>query len=64
MTTHLVRRGELTITYPEDEGRDDGKRGGEKRGETYGVGARLDVPAGKVHEVWMGNDGCEYVIGE
>ncbi|KAJ9662445.1 hypothetical protein H2198_001334 [Neophaeococcomyces mojaviensis] len=55
LTTHLIRRGELTITYPEDG---DGKK------ETYGVGARLDVPAGKLHEVWMGSSGCSYVIGE
>jgi len=57
LTTHLIRRGELTISYPDE----DPKR--EKK-ETYGVGARLDVPAGKVHEVWMGSSGCSYVIGE
>lgn len=57
LTTHLIRRGELTITYPEDDPK------GETR-ETFGVGARLDVPAGKVHEVWMGSEGCTYVIGE
>jgi len=54
-TTHLIRAGSLTITYPRDA--DPGK-------ETFGVGARIDVPAGKVHEVWMGDEGCEYVIGE
>lgn len=32
--------------------------------ETFGVGARVDVDAGRVHEVWVGADGCEYVIGE
>ena len=48
LTTHLVRRGELTITYPKDE--NPGK-------ETFGVGARIDVAAGKVHEVWMGKEG-------
>ena len=47
----------MTITYPDE----DPKR--EKK-ETFGVGARLDVPAGKLHEVWMGDAGCTYVIGE
>lgn len=28
------------------------------------MGARIDVDAGRVHEVWMGGEGCEYVIGE
>ena len=55
LTTHLIRRGSLTITYPKDA---DPKR------ETFGVGARIDVPAGKAHEVWIGGEGCEYVIGE
>ena len=32
--------------------------------ETFGPGARIDVPVAKVHEVWMGNEGCTYVIGE
>lgn len=48
LTTHLIRRGSLTITYPDDE--DPVK-------ETFGVGARIDVLAGKVHEVWMGDEG-------
>lgn len=55
LTTHLIRRGTLTITYPKDEKP-------EKR--TFGVGDRVDVDAGKLHEVWMGGEGCEYVIGE
>lgn len=55
LTTHLIRRGELTITYPQDEN---------PTKETFGVGGRIDVDAGKVHEVWMGKEGCEYVIGE
>jgi hypothetical protein len=37
---------------------------GEVKKETFGVGERVDVPAGKVHEVWIGDKGCEYVIGE
>ena len=55
LTTHLIRRGSLTITYPNDTSATK---------ETHGVGARVDVDAGRVHEVWMGKEGCEYVIGE
>ena len=55
LTTHLIRRGTLTITYPKDE---------RPTKETFGVGSRVDVEAGRVHEVWMGDEGCEYVIGE
>lgn len=55
LTTHLIRRGTLTITYPKDE---------RPTKETFGVGSRVDVGAGRVHEVWMGDGGCEYVIGE
>ena len=38
----------MTITYPKDAS---------PTKETFGVGARIDVPAGKVHEVWMGSEG-------
>ena len=55
LTTHLIRRGSLTITYPKDPA---------PKRETFSVGSRIDVPAGKVHEVWIGEEGCEYVIGE
>lgn len=58
LTTHLIRKGSMTVTYPEDSG----KNGDVK--ETFGVGARVDVPAEKLHEVWIGDEGCEYVIGE
>ncbi|CEL07266.1 hypothetical protein ASPCAL10429 [Aspergillus calidoustus] len=60
-TTHLIRRGTLTITYPDDNAR---LHNGEVVKETFGVGARVDVPANKRHEVWIGEEGCEYVIGE
>jgi hypothetical protein len=30
----------------------------------YGEGERLDVDAGRVHEVWVGGAGCTYVVGE
>lgn len=49
----------MTVTYPEDN-----EKNGDVKKETFGVGARVDVPAGKLHEVWIGDEGCEYVIGE
>jgi len=55
LTTHLILKGELTITYPKDE---------EPKKETFGPGGRLDVDAGRLHEVWIGPQGCTYVIGE
>ncbi|KAF6809478.1 hypothetical protein CSOJ01_06871 [Colletotrichum sojae] len=55
LTTHLIVRGSLTITYPKDE---------RPEKVTYGVGDRIDVDAGRVHEVWIGDEGCTYVIGE
>ncbi|KAJ6009514.1 hypothetical protein N7522_004530 [Penicillium canescens] len=61
LTTHLIRRGSFTITYPDDNAK---LHHGEVKKETFGVGERIDVPAGKVHEVWIGDQGCEYVIGE
>jgi len=45
----------LTITYPKDD---------KPEKTTYGVGDRIDVAADRVHEVWMGKEGCTYVIGE
>lgn len=55
LTTHLILKGQLTITYPKDEN---------PTKETFGVGDRVDVDAGRVHEVWTGKEGCTYVIGE
>jgi len=55
ITTHLILRGELTITYPNDP---------KPKKEIFGPGSRLDVDAQRVHEVWMGDEGCTYVIGE
>ncbi|KAI4605208.1 uncharacterized protein J4E87_010741 [Alternaria ethzedia] len=54
-TTHLVLNGSITYTYPDDP---------DATKETIGPGARWDVDANKVHEVWVGNQGCTYVIGE
>jgi len=55
LTTHLILRGQLTISYPDDPS---------PKKETFGPGAVVDVDAGKRHEVWMGSEGCTYVIGE
>lgn len=55
LTTHLILSGQLTITYPSDK---------EPKKETFGPGARIDVDAQRLHEVWMGEEGCTYVIGE
>ncbi|KAF2634694.1 hypothetical protein P280DRAFT_463190 [Massarina eburnea CBS 473.64] len=55
LTTHLILNGQLTITYPNDK---------EPKKETFGPGARIDVDAKRLHEVWMGDEGCTYVIGE
>lgn len=48
----------MTIAYPDDDEGGGGKR-------TFAVGDRVDVQAGRMHEVWMGEgEGCEYVVGE
>ncbi|KAK0749553.1 hypothetical protein B0T18DRAFT_365135 [Schizothecium vesticola] len=55
LTTHLILSGELTIAYPRDNS---------STKTTFSAGDRVDVDAGRVHEVWMGPRGCTYVIGE
>tara|TARA_R110002003_G_scaffold206_13_gene15835 strand:- start:3413 stop:3748 length:336 start_codon:yes stop_codon:yes gene_type:complete len=55
VTTHLILNGSLTYTYPDEP---DAKK------ESLGVGGRWDVDANTVHEVWVGSEGCTYVIGE
>lgn len=45
----------MTLWYPKEADREK---------KTYGPGSRVDVDAGRVHEVWMGDAGCTYVIGE
>jgi len=55
LTTHLILRGQLTISYPDDKS---------PKKETFGPGAVVDVDGGRRHEVWMGSEGCTYVIGE
>jgi hypothetical protein len=60
----------MTVRFPDGKkGKEDiaVRTGGseEKDGKvTFGVGARIDVEKGRRHEVWMGEEGCEYVIGE
>lgn len=43
------------MRYPDDK---------EPKKETLGEGCRWDVEAGRRHEVWVGAEGCRYVIGE
>ncbi|KAK4117449.1 hypothetical protein N656DRAFT_773585 [Canariomyces notabilis] len=70
LTTHLILRGQLTIAYPDDKEANNGDGDSEqqqqqqKKKTTYSVGDRIDVDAGRVHEVWTGPEGCTYVIGE
>lgn len=45
----------MTVWYPNQE---------DNEMKTYGPGERVDVDAGRVHEVLTGDDGCTYVIGE
>lgn len=52
MTTHLILRGSLTYTYPDDP---------QPIKETLGHGNRWDVDANRRHEVWVGDQGCTYV---
>jgi hypothetical protein len=55
LTTHLILSGSITYTYPHDPS---------PSRETIRTGQRWDVDANKVHEVWVGEEGCTYVIGE
>ncbi|KAK4464124.1 hypothetical protein QBC42DRAFT_263930 [Cladorrhinum samala] len=57
LTTHLILSGSLTIAYPTKEDSNPTKT-------TFTVGDRIDVERGRVHEVWIGEGGCTYVIGE
>ncbi|RWA11462.1 hypothetical protein EKO27_g3643 [Xylaria grammica] len=55
LTTHLIVDGQLTLTYPRDT---------KPSKSTYSAGDRVDVDARRVHEVWVGPQGCTMVIGE
>ncbi|TFK46985.1 hypothetical protein OE88DRAFT_1714750 [Heliocybe sulcata] len=62
VTTHLILSGKFTVAYPSSR---KGIRSDEDaKKETFGPGARIDVDAGQLHEVWIGEEGCTYVIGE
>lgn len=43
------------MLFPDDE---------EPLKRSFGVGERVDIEAGRRHEVWTGREGCVYVIGE
>ncbi|KAJ2989541.1 hypothetical protein NUW58_g3422 [Xylaria curta] len=49
LTTHLIIDGQLTIIYPSDAA---------PTKTTYSAGDRIDVEARRVHEVWIGPQGC------
>lgn len=53
LTTHLILKGQLAITYPKEENPEK---------KTYGVGDRVDVGAGVTHEVWMGLKGVHTLL--
>jgi uncharacterized protein YjlB len=50
-SAHVILQGQMTLVMA-----------GQAR--TYGVGERVDVPAGAVHSATMGAQGCRYLIGE
>ncbi len=45
----------MVLWYPDDPSPEK---------STFGVGARVDVDAGRVHQVQIGSRGCTYVVGE
>ncbi|CAL3970973.1 unnamed protein product [Diplocarpon coronariae] len=55
LTAHLLLEGQLTIAYPREK---------EPEKETFGIGERIDVEAGRTQQVWIGPEGCTYVMGE
>ena len=55
LTTHVILRGKMTVTYPKDE---------KPTKQTFGPGDRVDIEAGRDHEVWIGEEGATMVIGE
>ncbi|KAI9163257.1 hypothetical protein HJFPF1_04859 [Paramyrothecium foliicola] len=54
LSAHLVLEGEMTVLFPDD---------GNPKKKTYGPGERVDIGIGRLHEVWIGKDGCVSVIG-
>lgn len=61
-TTHLILAGTLEMRYADDDSSAISDEPAQKK--TLGRGDRWDVEAGRVHEVWVGEGGCRYVIGE
>lgn len=55
LTTHLIIEGSITLWYPQEK---------DSQKQVYGIGSRIDVDAGRVHEVQVGGSGCTMVIGE
>lgn len=55
LTTHIILRGELTIRYPDADLPEK---------QTFGPGSIVNVEAKQRHEVWVGDQGCTYTIGE
>jgi hypothetical protein len=41
----------MVLWYPEEKDREK---------KTFGVGARVDVEKGRVHEVWIGKEGMYF----
>ena len=54
VTTHYIISGSFIVVYPDDDP--------EER-HVFGPGSRVDVPIGKVHKVWAGEDGCKMIVG-
>jgi quercetin dioxygenase-like cupin family protein len=50
-SAHVILEGEMTIVS-------------EHQGRVLRVGDRMDVLAGTIHSVKMGNSGCRYIIGQ
>ncbi|OWP07428.1 hypothetical protein B2J93_4957 [Marssonina coronariae] len=54
LTAHLILEGQLAISYPREK----------EPEKTFGIGERIDVEAGRTQQVWIGPEGCTYVMGE
>lgn len=45
----------MIVLFPDDK---------EPVKKSFGAGERVDIAAGRKHEVWIGDAGCTSVIGE
>lgn len=50
-SAHIILEGEMQVVS-------------EHEGRVLKPGDRMDVPAGAIHAVKMGSEGCRYIIGE